>query len=340
MNDPRNAQLISILVPVYNTEKYISQCLDSIISQTYNNFEVIIVDDGSTDQSGTICDEYASKDERFKVVHQKNSGVAMARIAAFESCHGKYITFIDSDDFVSSDYLEKLVKYMIEDDADMVSCEYNRVRNNIVVGSKIFITGTFQGETLRDFISNHFFYSKQINGFGLHPGLATKMVKRDVVMEGLQKGRGLWYGEDTIALFSMMLRCNKLVALSDRLYYYVEHDEEAVKRYDKSLWTNIIELLQRLESICHEEGLTIYGIRSRIWRYIIDPIHKMQMSGMTYTEFYKVINVVRKHPYMVKYFDPWLIYVYYSIQSNFGYILFRFNKFHLYWILRQINNMI
>ena len=335
-----NCPKISVIIPIYNTDKFIRHCLDSIISQTYYNFEVIIVDDGSTDQSGTISDEYALKDNRFKVIHQENQGVSMARIAAFEYCKGDYITFIDSDDYVSTDYLEKLAKPFIEEEADIVSCNYSRVKNQNTYYNDIFVTGRFQGKTLRNFILNHFFYNEQTKNYGIHPGLATKMVKRDIVLEGLQMGRGLWYGEDTIAFFYMMLRCNKLVALSDRLYYYVEHDDEAVKKYNTGLWADIIELLQRLENICHKEGNIIYGIRSRIWNYIIDSIHKMQMSGMTYMEFYKDINVVRNYPYMVKYFEPWLINNNNNIKDNVIYILFRFKKYHLYWILRKFRNMI
>lgn len=93
--------LISIIVPVYNVEPYIRKCLDSILSQTYTNWEAILVDDGSTDQSGAICDEYAKKDARFVVVHKQNEGVAKARITAFEHSKGELITFIDSDDYVS-----------------------------------------------------------------------------------------------------------------------------------------------------------------------------------------------------------------------------------------------
>ena len=94
--------LISIIVPVYNVEPYIRKCLDSILSQTYYNWEAILVDDGSTDQSGAICDEYAKKDARFVVVHKQNEGVAKARITAFEHSRGQLITFIDADDYVDN----------------------------------------------------------------------------------------------------------------------------------------------------------------------------------------------------------------------------------------------
>ena len=104
---------ISIILPVYNTEKFLRPCLDSIVAQTFTDFETILVDDGSTDGSGGICDEYAMKDDRFVVVHKQNEGVAMARITGFEHSKGDYITFIDSDDIVNPLYLKKLYNTII-----------------------------------------------------------------------------------------------------------------------------------------------------------------------------------------------------------------------------------
>ena len=124
---------VSIIVPVYNTEKYLRPCLDSIQAQTFTDFEAILVDDGSTDRSGGICDEYATKDSRFVVVHKKNEGVAKARITAFEHSRGELITFIDSDDYVSPDYLYSLYKPAIDNNADIVSCNNLFVINGKVI---------------------------------------------------------------------------------------------------------------------------------------------------------------------------------------------------------------
>lgn len=94
--------LISIIVPVYNVEKYLRHCLDSLLKQTYKNIEVIMIDDGSKDSSGQICDEYANKHENFCVIHKKNAGLGMARNTGLEYVHGEYITFLDSDDYLES----------------------------------------------------------------------------------------------------------------------------------------------------------------------------------------------------------------------------------------------
>ncbi len=126
----QNNILISIIVPVYNVERYLSQCIDSIINQTYKKLEIILVNDGSTDNSGEICDEYVKKDCRVKVIHKKNGGISSARNVALDICIGKYIVFIDSDDWVEHDYIESLIKYA--DINTIICCGYKRIKKKEV----------------------------------------------------------------------------------------------------------------------------------------------------------------------------------------------------------------
>ena len=114
-----NNELISIIIPVYNAEKYLRQCLDSIINQTYTNFEVLLVNDGSTDSSGMICQEYVENDSRFRYFEKENGGASSARNLGLERSGGAYITFIDSDDWVTPEYLEVLYTTLKENDVDI-----------------------------------------------------------------------------------------------------------------------------------------------------------------------------------------------------------------------------
>ena len=123
-------ELISVVVPVYNVEKYIDKCINSIINQTYKNLEIILVDDGSPDNCGNICDEYAKKDNRIIVIHKENGGVSSARNIGIKNAKGKWITFVDSDDWIENDYVEKLSKIGIQNKAEVVLCGYNRINNN------------------------------------------------------------------------------------------------------------------------------------------------------------------------------------------------------------------
>lgn len=122
--------LISLIIPVYNVEKYFDKCMQSVLAQTYSNFEVILVDDGSTDSSGKMCDEYAKKDGRITVYHKPNGGLSDARNYGVEHCNGDLVSFLDSDDYITEDYLEYLWGLMNKYDADMSCARHQVVRVN------------------------------------------------------------------------------------------------------------------------------------------------------------------------------------------------------------------
>lgn len=120
------SELISVIIPVYNTEKYIPRCLNSVLAQTYKNLEIILIDDGSKDNSGKVCDEYAKKDNRIKVIYQKNQGVSVARNAGLRIAKGDYIGFVDSDDYIYPNMYESLHNLIKETNADMAQCRYQK----------------------------------------------------------------------------------------------------------------------------------------------------------------------------------------------------------------------
>ena len=126
-----SAPLISVIVPVYNVEASLPKCLDSILTQTYSNFELILIDDGSTDGSGRICDTYAAKESRIKTIHQPNKGVASARNKGLDTAAGEYISFVDADDRVHPDYLKELYQLISLTDAGIAACNHWIVRNGV-----------------------------------------------------------------------------------------------------------------------------------------------------------------------------------------------------------------
>ena len=125
-----NRDLISIIVPIYNVEKYLTECVDSIIKQTYKNLEIILVDDGSTDHSKDICDQYVKIDTRIRVIHKVNGGLSSARNAGIDIANGNYYMFIDSDDYIKEDMVELLYSVMIENQCDMTICNIIRFYDN------------------------------------------------------------------------------------------------------------------------------------------------------------------------------------------------------------------
>ena len=119
--------LISVIVPVYNVENYLRECLDSIVAQTYRNIEVILVDDGSKDSSGKICDEYADKDNRIKVIHKENGGVSAARNTGLDIAKGEWISYVDSDDYIESTMIETLICLAKKNDVELAMCSFKDI---------------------------------------------------------------------------------------------------------------------------------------------------------------------------------------------------------------------
>ena len=134
---------ISVVIPVYNVEKYLSECLDSVVNQTYKNLQIIIVDDGSTDSSGKICDEYAEKDDRITVVHQSNAGAGAAKNTGLELINGDYFSIIDSDDYIELDMYEKMVNSLENYNADIVQCLFKDLFVNDSFDRKYKIKGNY-----------------------------------------------------------------------------------------------------------------------------------------------------------------------------------------------------
>ena len=140
---------ISIIVPVYNKEKYLCQCIDSILGQTYSNLDVVLVDDGSTDGSGEICDRYAKQDKRGRVIHQKNAGSTAAVLRGLEEAEGTYYAFIDSDDYVSKEMLKEMAEHLRGQKGEIVCCNYvlEKQKETVPVVQGL-APGIYEGERL------------------------------------------------------------------------------------------------------------------------------------------------------------------------------------------------
>ena len=322
---------ISIIVPVYKVEQYLRRCLDSIINQTFSDWECVLVDDGSPDNSGKICDEYAVRDKRFKVIHKKNEGVAKARIRAFENSTGELITFIDSDDYVSELYLEKLSNPIIECNADIVSCDYCIVENGNKRNPKAKLTGTFENqEQIINFINEHYFYSWSNRSYGMTCFLWTKMVKREFVSDSLKESMDMWFGEDQVSILSMMQKCKKMVLIPDRLYFYIMHDNQAVKKYNISVWDNIVILLTKYKSF--DKNNINKGIRFRTWLHLYKTVCKMILvfdnSASFANEMKQVLNIM-----VIKdFFKPMTIGGF-GTKNEIKYQLLKYGFYRVYYYL-------
>lgn len=240
---------LSIIVPVYNVEKFLRQCLDSIIAQTYIDWECILIDDGSTDGSEMICDEYAKIDTRFVVIHQQNEGVAKARLTAFKKTIGEFVTFIDADDYVDEEYLEHLYKNITYYSADMVcsqyfECELGKVKPNLRK-----IIGLLEDEKLKKALGANALFDVNSRQSEISSYLWAKMFRRIAIQNALPFGHGLWMGEDHVSVLYALLHVKTVFISTECHYYYVFHQGQATARRGIDRIKADILLWQRIEEI-------------------------------------------------------------------------------------------
>lgn len=206
---------ISIIVPVYKVEEYLRECLDSILRQTFSNFELILVDDGSPDSSGVICDQYANLDERIRVIHQKNGGHSAARNAGLDIAEGKYISFIDGDDCVPDWMLEELHQVIKKYDVDMVKGRHQRFVDDIgevdQYDANVYIMDTEQA--IKNFLCEAYSSEKKIN-VAVWDGLY-----RREIFDNIRFPFGLIY-EDGYVTPQILLKSNKIAIYNKIIYFY------------------------------------------------------------------------------------------------------------------------
>ena len=220
MND-----LISVIIPVYNVEEYLEQCLNSVLKQTYKNIEIILIDDGSKDNSGIICDDFEKKDNRVKVIHKPNQGVSSARNRGLEESKGKWIGFVDSDDWLEPSYFEELLECAKKNKADIVGCGYNRAIGN----KKEAINNSGEIKTL----NSKEFLIKILNPQSGYGFTHMKIYKKDII-QNLLFDTELTVGEDSLFNEQVTLNVNKVCVLEKSLYNYRINPKSVVKRYDSN----------------------------------------------------------------------------------------------------------
>lgn len=203
-------ELVSVIVPIYNVEAYLRRCVKSIRNQTYSNMEIILVDDGSPDQCGKICEEYAEKDPRVKVLHKKNGGLSDARNAGLEVAKGKYVLFTDSDDTIKEELVEKCVKSAESTGSDIVIFDFTRVENGVeeVTSMEIEQGGTYSLQTEPRLL------------FG-SPSAVNKLFKRELFIKtGIRFPVGKYY-EDLGTIPKLLLLADKIDYIKESFYYYM-----------------------------------------------------------------------------------------------------------------------
>lgn len=223
--------MVSIIVPVYNVERYLARCVDSVLGQTYPSWELILVDDGSFDRSPAICDEYAERDGRIKVVHKKNGGVSSARNVGLDMMRGEYVTFLDSDDYWHPCYLEILLNLVEEKQADIAQCDF--VRGD----SSVFPTIHLGKAQVKEYTNESIFtlYAAKI--------IVCAKLYKSKLWDGLRMPEGKSY-EDDFMTWRLYYKAHKVVLTSLPLYYYYTNESGTMAKQRKSPSLDFIEAYQ------------------------------------------------------------------------------------------------
>lgn len=253
LNEGTEGPTVSVLVPVYNAGEYLVACLDSIVGQTYGRLQVVLVDDGSTDGSGRVCDEYAERDRRVEVYHKANGGVAAARNDLLARIRGDYFLYVDADDWIERGMVEFLVRMAQKHDADITTCSMAR---GCAAGAVAEPEIWGQEQTVREFIMH-----RRMTG-----SLCNKLVKTSLLHNEPQFRCGISYGEDALFVWGLLRHLRRTVYTTAPLYHYrsnpgsLSHQAYASKRGSHVVWKTIAEETEREWPQFRGIGRTMYAL--------------------------------------------------------------------------------
>ena len=283
-----SSPLITIIIPVYNVEKYLRRCVDSAINQTYTNLKIVLVDDGSSDNCPAICDKYAEQDKRISVIHKQNGGLSSARNAALDCHHGGlFIFFLDSDDFLHPQAIETLYNILIDQQADMVQCQFIHGHADVFPKVKIH-------HKCKVYNNTNIFYSKRMSL---------------CVWAGLYK-QNLWDGvrmplgtvnEDDATSWQVYYKSKKIAITKLPLYYYYININSTMWRQKKNLRLDFIDHYHCRINFFREKGMKLHTELSQ-WRfclplmmsYVSSKVATKDQRDILYKEFYENIDDVLK----------------------------------------------
>lgn len=247
---------VSIIIPVYNTEKYLKKCLDSVQNQTLQDIEVICVDDGSTDGSCRIIDEYVQKDNRFRVIHKDNGGLVSARKAGARIVSGQYIGYVDSDDWIEPEMFESLYGTAVQNDADMVSSGYIFEGNYITAHYDGIPEGLYD-ETNMTFLRENSIFNLALEDVGLRGSLCCKLFRRELLKAAQEEvSDRISFSEDKMCVLSCILQCLRVYVMKQAFYHYISHKSSMVHGRDAGYLASVNEVYQHLIKLYGCPGFT------------------------------------------------------------------------------------
>ena len=287
--------MISIIIPIYNVEKYLEKCLDSILNQTYKNLEIILIDDGSTNNSPNICNSYCEKDKRIKIIHKNNEGVSSARNKGIELSKGKYIVFIDSDDYVSNEHIEVLYDCIISNNVDLV------ISNLIDISEDGIILNNEEKESflmnkdqcLKELLSEDNFYH-----------LCCGNIYRKDLLEKIRFNCKYRIAEDLDFLYRYIKQISSAYFLSKNTYYYLKREGSATNSIYSEKWNDELKICNFIisEMVELENNFHKYAKRKYI-RLNINQAYRFKLNKNQTKILKNNIKIYKNEMFNSKLFD-------------------------------------
>lgn len=278
--------LISIIVPVYNVEAYLAKCVDSILAQTYTNLEIILVNDGSSDGCGRICDEYAKQDKRIKVIHKKNGGLSDARNVAIDVTTGEFITFIDSDDYVTDDYIMTLYSLIEKYECKVSIALYN----TFVEGSKPKVVNRVYREDCQTNIKaiEEMFYQEKYDTASW-----AKLYHSSLFATGIRYPKGIVY-EDLATTYLLIFQSDKVAFCNRRIYnYLLRRDSIEGSSFSSKKMDSALKVCELMESHLDILGKVMQAYQCRMMSFFFHLLLKMPDGYEQRNMLYKRIKAIR-----------------------------------------------
>ena len=317
---------ITVIVPVYKVEKYLNKCVESIVTQTYSNIEIILVDDGSPDNCPKICDEWAEKDNRIKVIHKKNGGLSEARNVGIKKATGDYISFVDSDDIISVNMYKNMMNLMIKNNADIVTCEFARFMDGEKPkfknesNFKIYNSQDSLKKLLTEKISNH---------------VCNKLFKKQLFC-GIEFPTGRNY-EDIMVMYKLILKIKKLITCNGLYYGYMSRENSITHCCSKKSIEDYIDSINtRYNDLIFDSKLYEYLTASKMREIYI--CHLKATIAMNKSLFFSdLLN--REHIFLKKSLNIKTSIKYLgndNLKTKILKLILVYNK-NLFWIIRLKN---
>lgn len=279
------APRFSIVVPVYNVEIYLKQCIESIINQTYSDIEIILVDDGSTDQSGKICDQYAEIDSRIRVIHQENGGLQKVRKVGVSCATGQYVSFVDGDDFVQENMCEDINSLVCESDADIIITGSTYVYPDYC---ELYQDNIASGFYDKWNLENDIYKRMMAHGTGmkrdLSPSVWAKWFKREIIAKVLpQISEKIAVGQDVPCTYHCMLLAESVLVCNEMHHYQYRYVATSASRAYKDSWGETVCCLCRQLDKIYESGDYSYirdsFLKEKFWAFYSKTNREFELSG-------------------------------------------------------------